>query len=257
MSTRPKRHGKQRIHRADPSFGALLQPASIAAQGARRLRGSTMNRIWPPGPILRRTSIPSRSAAHRSKMLARSLPCAMEALPDDNLADKGPGRSNNGNFVLTQFGLGVEQGQDAAQPIKLKSAQASFSQKDFGVELAIDDRAETGWAIHPEIGKPQAATFALEQPLSIEPGKRLSITLEFQSQFAQHQIGRLRMAVTDAIDPFESGALPDTVRSILAVAVAERTDAQKVGAQVVLSRQCFAAHQGTQRSACRAAEEQG
>jgi hypothetical protein len=36
----------------------------------------------------------------------------------------------------------------------LADSVADFSQADFDVSLAIDDDASTGWAIHPEVGKP-------------------------------------------------------------------------------------------------------
>jgi hypothetical protein len=116
---------------------------------------------------------------------------------------------------------------DIVNKVELKSAWADYSQKDFDVTGAIDDKPETGWALHPEMGKPHSATFALAQALELKPGVKLSVQLRFQSQFAQHQLGRLRLAVTDAADPREPSALPEAVAKILATATGDRSDAQR------------------------------
>src|SRR4029077_12271070 len=71
----------------------------------------------------------------------------LEVLPDKALASGGPGRSVNGNIVLTDVRL-----QAAGKDVKLGKASADFSQKDFPVANAIDDNPSTGWAIHPEVG---------------------------------------------------------------------------------------------------------
>jgi Protein of unknown function (DUF1553)/Protein of unknown function (DUF1549)/Planctomycete cytochrome C len=215
-----------------PVSWRTVQPENVAAQGGAsftRLEDGSYLATGPnPATEVYTITLSGASAAGRPPANDRPITAVrIEALPDDSLTARGPGRSNNGNFVLTRFGLALDLGQHAMQVLKLKAAQADFSQKDFGVELAIDDKPETGWAIHPEFGTPHTATFALEQPLEQTAEKRLAITLEFQSQFAQHQIGRLRVLVTDAVDPFEPGTLPDAVRSALAVAAAERSDAQK------------------------------
>jgi hypothetical protein len=215
-----------------PVVWRAVQPESVAAQG-----GATFTRLddgsylaTGPNPAADVYTIMLGGAAAVGAPPASEKPITgvrLEVLADDSLTARGPGRSNNGNFVLSRFGLALDHGSNAMQAVKFKAAQADFSQKEYGVELAIDDKPETGWAIHPEISKPHTATFALEQPLALTPETRLSVTLEFQSQFAQHQIGRLRVLVTDAVDPFEPATLPDAVRGVLAIAAADRSDAQK------------------------------
>ncbi len=157
----------------------------------------------------------------------------IEALPDDSLAEKGPGRCHNGNIVLTTFGAGISPAgtPDDVQSLAIKSARADFSQKDYPIDAAIDDKPATGWAVHPETGKPHSAVFALTHPTTVESGMRLSISMLFQSQFAQHQIGRFRISVTDAADPHDGSALPDEIRQILAVASADRSAPQRAQLQ--------------------------
>ncbi|MEX2120028.1 MAG: PSD1 and planctomycete cytochrome C domain-containing protein [Pirellulales bacterium] len=160
----------------------------------------------------------------------------LEALDHDGLSARGPGRSANGNVVLTEVKLALEPavkpeagGQEAAEPlaIKIKAAAADFSQKDFDVARAADGNPDTGWAIHPETGKPHAAVFEFEQPIGAAGPGLLVVTLEFKSRFAQHQLGRFRLAVTTAADPHGGQELPAAIQQILAVAPETRSDQQR------------------------------
>ncbi len=216
----------------ESSQAARVTPVwrTVAAESIVADGGSTFTRqddgsylVTGPNPATDIYTIKIDSAA-----LAGVGPIAairVEALPDDSLPEKGPGRSNNGNAVLTQIAASVEG--DSAQKLGWKEAWADFGQKDFDVAGAIDDRPETGWALHPEVGKPHAATFALAQPAELKPGMKLSVRLLFQSQFAQHQFGRVRVSLTDAADPHEPSALPEAIAKSLAITAAERSDAQK------------------------------
>jgi hypothetical protein len=150
----------------------------------------------------------------------------VEALPDKSLAAKGPGRSSNGNIVMTDVRLTAKQADGSTKAVKFKAASASFSQADFPVKNAIDTNPQSGWAIHPEVGKPHYAVFELAEPLPAAGGE-LTLALDFQSQFAQHQIGRFRVTATDAKNPHTKSVLPPAIDAILAIAVDQRTVAHK------------------------------
>ena len=123
----------------------------------------------------------------------------LEVLPDGSLGGNGPGRAPNGNFVLTK--LTVKGDGADAKPVKLASANASFSQQGFDVGNVAADNG-TGWAVHPEFGKPHAAVFVFENPITGgAAGTTLIVGVECQSPHVQHQIGRFRLSVTDADDP--------------------------------------------------------
>lgn len=151
----------------------------------------------------------------------------VEAIADERLPAGGPGLAPNGNLVLTNVTVATTAAAAGAESkaIKLVEGAADFSQDDFPVKLAIDDRKETGWAILPEAGKSHAADFRLEQPLASETDRRMVVTLDFRSKFTEHQIGRFRISMTDAANPLESRAIPASVRA--ALAVADRDAAQK------------------------------
>jgi hypothetical protein len=162
----------------------------------------------------------------------------LEALPDDALAAKGPGRSDNGNIVLTDVKLSAAPAANpaAAQPAKFKSAAADYSQDKFSVSDAIDDKPQTGWGVFPQVGKAHEAVFELEQPVpaaaagaapASEGGAVVTVTLAFQAPFPRHQLGHFRLSVTDAPNLHGPAKLPDAIAKALAAPPEQRTDAQK------------------------------
>ncbi len=152
----------------------------------------------------------------------------LETLPDDRLAGRGPGRSGNGNVVMTEFRVAaVTSPGEPADPLAVRSASADFSQQDFPVANAVDGKSNTGWAIYPEVGKPHSAVFQLGQPINSPGSARLQVTLEFQSPHAQHQLGRFRLAVTDSPNPHGTDKLPAGVRSALDTLAEQRTPRQR------------------------------
>jgi mono/diheme cytochrome c family protein len=149
----------------------------------------------------------------------------LEAIPDDDLPSKGPGLAPNGNFVLTEIKVAHVAVDGKSQPVKLARAVADLSQSGHDVTTAIDGKADTGWAVLNEIGKPHEAIFELEKPLPAD-GSQVTIRLEFQSKFAQHGIGRLRISATNVPQP-AARFLPPSVRDAFAASVDKRNDAQK------------------------------
>ncbi len=128
----------------------------------------------------------------------------VEALTDPGLTASGPGRSENGNAVLT--GLKVATGEKPDAPVKMRTASADFTQQGFAVASVIAGRpaanaSRSGWALYPEVGKQHEAVFELDKPLKTSGGARISVTLEFKSPYAQHQFGRFRLSVTDTPAP--------------------------------------------------------
>ncbi|MFI5379526.1 MAG: PSD1 and planctomycete cytochrome C domain-containing protein [Tepidisphaerales bacterium] len=155
--------------------------------------------------------------------LATITAIRLEMLPHDSLAGHGPGRSENGNVVMTGVRLELADGTE----IPFKSASADFSQDGFPVASVISQGKRPGWAIFPQAGKPHHAIFELATPLSLDPGTPISIAVEFNSGYARHQPGLFRLAVTGGSRPHDQDALPQNVQAILRSAADERTDAQR------------------------------
>ena len=93
-------------------------------------------------------------------------------MPDNQLTGNGPGRSINGNIVLTDVRLSAD-----GRTAKFRAASADFSQAGFPVGSAIDGDPQTGWAIHPEMGKAHAAVFEFEKPIDTSRSVPLAISL--------------------------------------------------------------------------------
>ena len=121
----------------------------------------------------------------------------IEATPDDQ---DGPGRADNGNFVLSELEMEVPATNSEAAPRRLKfsSAQADFSQDKFPVADAIDGKTDTGWAIDGPGGavKYHKASFALAEPL--EQTNATTVTLRLVQNFGSHHtLGRFRVSFGD------------------------------------------------------------
>ncbi|MCA9178936.1 MAG: PSD1 domain-containing protein [Planctomycetales bacterium] len=138
----------------------------------------------------------------------------LEALVDSSTVNGAPGRGTNGNFVLSEFELAAgatEQGD--FQPLELARAEADYSQRDFGVELAIDGKIDRkGWAIDGNTRvKSCTAVFHLKAPLSIAaaagdsagetadksaapPARFLRVKMS-HNYGLQHQIARFRLSL--------------------------------------------------------------
>jgi hypothetical protein len=195
----------------------VLDPTELQSMG-----GATLTKLPDKSIRADGTNPPQETYTVASTVdLASVTGVRLEALPDDGLAGRGPGRSVNGNVVLTEVAVHV-----GGEPVKLRAASADFSQKDYPVAHAIDGKATTGWAILPQVGKAHNAVFSFDG--AVPAGKQtLRVTLDFQSPFAQHQFGRFRLSVTDAADPHQKSNLPANIADIMAVPSDKRAEAQK------------------------------
>jgi len=143
--------------------------------------------------------------------LPRITHLQVEALPDEGVGKGGPGRTDHGNFVLSEVemeisGTGILPVQPGNVPdanslikprtIKFASAEADFSQENFPVTNAIDGKASTGWAIGGA-ENPRAhrhAILTLAEPVTVE--KKSAVTVRLVQNFGgQHTLGRFRISL--------------------------------------------------------------
>ena len=144
----------------------------------------------------------------------------IEALPDDRLPTKGPGRFDNGNIVL-----GEVVATSGGRTLSWKSASASHSQDGYPVAKAIDGDLATGWAILPRAGKASSAVFALSEPVMAGTAP-LVVTLRFSPAFDRHSLGRFRVSVTSEANPQDAADVPEAIRAIARVEPSARTAEQ-------------------------------
>lgn len=133
----------------------------------------------------------------------------LEALPDPRLPGNGPGRAPDGNFILTRFAV-VAGGKGA--DVAIESAKATFEQDKYGIDGALDDKDETGWAISPQVGRPVEATFYPKQPIA---GGPLTVRLEQRAKLPQFMLGRFRVWVTTNKQPDSALRPPENIARLL------------------------------------------
>lgn len=163
----------------------------------------------------------------------------LTALPDDSLGRRGPGRADNGNFVLTQLSAQLEPESPSnatsaagattaataavVRAIEFVSAEADFSQAKFDPTNVLNPDPKTGWAISPQMGKPHTLSCFTAEPIVIPPGYRLRVVID-QQYGGHHTLGRFRLLTLTGDDPLRS--LPADVAAALRVAPVERSAEQ-------------------------------
>jgi len=161
----------------------------------------------------------------------------LEALVDDRLPRRGPGRAENGNFILSEVRLALNSpagagGDSASEAVAWQSATADYAQEKFPASNLIDGDDKTGWSIFVLETSPHLDRTAILIPQDDYQvaGRRMLVTLAQQHPKPHMLLGRFRLAVTDA--PREILALPDAVRAALAILPDKRSAEQQ---QVVLA----------------------
>jgi len=180
---------------------------TLAPTALQAASGATLA-IQPDGAVLASGENPAKETYTITAPVALGTISAirLEALPDDSLPGRGPGRAVNGNFVMTDIRIAVNAPGAAVRSVDFKTAVAAFSQQQFPVAHAIDADQNSGWAISPELGKPHTAVFAPDAPITVEAGATVTLTLSFLSPHANHQLGRFRLAISDTPSPAATGA---------------------------------------------------
>ena len=94
----------------------------------------------------------------------------------------------------------------------LKQCTQPFDQQGWESPRAFDGKPETGWAIYPQVGKPQSADFELAKPLELPVGTMVGLTM-LQNYGSGATLGKFRLAVTSAASAVP---LPEAISQILA-----------------------------------------
>ncbi len=149
----------------------------------------------------------------------------IEVLPDKSLPKQGPGRADNGNFVLT--GVSVAVGD---LPIEVAGIEASHSQADRPVKRGkAKGIPKGGWAVLDAVGKPHFAVVELQDKIGGDG--ETTFTVKLQHDYGtKHTLGQFRIAATTAPTPVlvkDSAPRSAEIEAILATAAAQRTAKQK------------------------------
>ena len=174
----------------------VLEPESLQA-----LNGVMLEKL-PDHSVLSKGSTPEHTTYEIGVTLPESDISALrlEALIDDSLPNKSCGRSDEGDFVVTDFSVDpAPKIQD--EPLVFKRAYADFSMDGYDVGAAIDGNAQTGWSIaayEPKNRVNHEAVFVWEKPWHAAAGQHLTVRIRQDSNRAQHLLGRFRLAASTA-----------------------------------------------------------
>ena len=165
-----------------------------------------------------------------STPLAGVTAIKLEALPDESLPERGPGRAPlfmPGDFMLSEIELKAGAGNASElQPVKPSRASNSFASANRSAGQALDGRIDTGWSIGPKTGQAHQAVFVLPQPVGGQDGTKLLLTLVHQ-YIHQTTLGRFRISVTVDAQPAQASDLPADVEAILATTSANSRTAEQ------------------------------
>lgn len=136
----------------------------------------------------------------------------IEALPDDRLPARGPGRVNYegpfGDFFLCEATLkndGKEQ--------RLGFATADYNSGNDKPQNVVDREPLTGWSINGGQGKAHSIVFNLAEPIR-KPGK-IELSMLFEKYYAAG-LGKFRVSATTANKKAEARGIDREVEPLLA-----------------------------------------
>jgi Protein of unknown function (DUF1553)/Protein of unknown function (DUF1549)/Planctomycete cytochrome C len=134
----------------------------------------------------------------------------IEALADDRLPNRGPGRVNYegpfGDFFLCEVTLKSDGKQQ-----RLGLISADYFDGNSKPANAADGDPLTGWSINGGQGKPHAIVFNLADPIA-KPGK-LDLSMLFEKYYAAG-LGKFRVSVTTDNKKAEARGLPAELEAL-------------------------------------------
>jgi len=198
-----------------------LEPSEMKALSKAMLTKQADQSILVSGP----NTAPESYTLKFNTKIADITGIRLEVLPDKSLPAQGPGRAQNGNFVLNEFKVDYIKTGDAgkAKAVKLVRPQATFSQDSFPINNVIDNNPESGWAVAPQFGKPQVAVFEFQGKVGTTEGTTLTVTM-LQKFGTDHTVGKFRISVTTSKPPVQlQGSVPANIAKVLEIPRNERS----------------------------------
>lgn len=223
---------------ANDASWSPLTPAAAESSGGAALKIRDDGSVLASGKnpetdtyTLRFTNVPLSTAALR-----------IDVFPDDSLPLKGPGRAGNGNFVLTEVVARIERPGATPRKLEFRAARASHEQTTlaeknpyglWSAASAIDGDSKgtlPGWAILPEVGKPNQLRLEFTESATVGPGESLVVELQQNHGNGGHNLGCFRLSTTAdsrvATAPFTPPPAPE-IADLLKAPAESRSAAQK------------------------------
>lgn len=158
----------------------------------------------------------------------------LEVLPGPSSPTGGVGRSDTGNFVLTEFDARILSASGQEGPtLALGDSSVDYEQPgaggfngDWSIERAIDGVPDVnGWAVDLWTKVPHVAVMNLRESATVQPGQILRVRMT-QNYGQKHTIGKFRISIVGAPVPPEGMPIPADVADHLKKPVAARSAAE-------------------------------
>lgn len=161
----------------------------------------------------------------------------IEVLADDSLPANGPGRSDGGNFVLSELRGEVSDDRKFEGSIKVDFAMAvaDFEQSKFPAPSVLSTKKRSGWAIGGQAGTDHQLTAHTRERVS---GKYLRLVLD-QQYGSKHTIGRFRVTTIPNFNP--SRVLPKQV----VIAIRTPSEARSANHRDIITEYVAGSHADT------------
>lgn len=216
----------QRTALARDEQWTVLRPESLESVGMAKLELKEDGSIFVSGEKPDKDTYTLRVR----NLPAGALALRVEALPEDSLPGKGPGRSGNGNFVLTELAASLVRSDGSIQSVAFASARAGFEQSEAadkhpdkawtaGSVIDGDEKGgQWGWAVQPQFNRRHHLVLNLAEALHLPEGGELVLQLRQNHGQGSHTLGKIRLAL--AVDSETIAAplpapLPEDVIAVL------------------------------------------
>jgi hypothetical protein len=193
----------------------VLNPTSVTALNGTTFITDEFGVVTAGGPVPATDDYTVIGKAGLSRLTGISI----ETIASKSLPSGGPGRADNGNFVISTLKLTV-----SGRAATLSRAVADFDQRENGADKVNGKDANFGWAVYGATGKSHEIVFDLGEPLDVKPDDVVQVVIGQRWPGGKHTIGKFRVSLTDTQHPV-SLTLPTKIRALLARATDEAESA--------------------------------
>ncbi|MFN7830286.1 MAG: DUF1549 domain-containing protein, partial [Armatimonadota bacterium] len=137
----------------------------------------------------------------------------IDALSSGDLPKGGPGRADNGSFLLTEVTVDVVRAGGKREKTKIVRTSADHSQKNGDAPRAADGLTSTGWGVRPDFVKYHHIVFAFAEPIELGASDKLEVVVD-QNDGGSHILGKFRVSTADGPSAILC-ALPPSVSGVL------------------------------------------
>ena len=166
--------------------GAIAPDGTVTVTGPRTMDTYTLKAVAPAG--------------------GKIIGFILEAIPDPSLPKQGPGRADDGRFVLSRFAVSFGPAGGADTPTAVKFAGMSVAKgylsQHSRTNHLIDDKPDSYWPSPGGTGKTMSVTLDMFSDASIAENSPLTILLE-------HPIASAKVADNRTLGKFKISVIQD------------------------------------------------